>query len=74
MEKSPHHRFETAGEFAAELRRFLNHESILTKPPGPIRRAGQKLRQHRIAAMLATIVILGMVLGGFVFADAPAGR
>ena len=46
LEKNPQRRYQTAGEFADDLGRFLNYKPILAKPPGLVRQM-----QHQRFAM-----------------------
>ncbi|MCP3917824.1 MAG: protein kinase [bacterium] len=58
LEKHPARRFQTAGELAAELRRFLNHESILSRPPGYPERMWRWAARHRVASSCAALLVL----------------
>ena len=55
MEKDPDRRFQSAEEFGDELRRFLNFESILSRPLGPFARGWRALRRHRVAVSLGVM-------------------
>lgn len=46
MEKRPVDRYQTAQEFAQDLRRFLAHESIVAHPPTPVSLVGRHLRRR----------------------------
>lgn len=67
MEKLRGDRYETMGELAADLRRFLAHEPIHASPPGPARRAVKWVRRHPTlsAAAALTLVSLLVVAGLF---------
>jgi serine/threonine protein kinase len=45
LEKSPARRYATAGDLAADLRRFLRHERIQSRGAGPVRRAVRLARR-----------------------------
>jgi serine/threonine protein kinase len=63
IEKDPDLRYPTAGEFAEELRLFLNHQPIRTRPPGILGRA-LRFSVRRRALLLAALlpVLLGSVI------------
>ena len=46
LEKRPQDRFQTAHELAADLRRYLANEPILSRPPGPLRRSLKWMQRH----------------------------
>lgn len=53
LQKEPHERYASALEFARDLRRFLAHEPIAARPPGPWRRFVQWTRRRPTQAVLA---------------------
>jgi Protein kinase domain len=46
LEKQPHNRYASAAALAEDLRRFLDDESILAKPPGTLGRGLKWVRRH----------------------------
>lgn len=69
LEKEPWRRFQSAGEMAAELNRYLNREPIHSRPIGPLARAWRWcLRRPASAAsvfmaiMLLTVMAAGIPL------------
>ncbi|MFO0807262.1 MAG: protein kinase [Gemmataceae bacterium] len=60
LAKNPAERYATAGELAADLRRFLTDQPIRAKPPTVSQRAGKWARRHRavVAAAAAFLVLL----------------
>jgi serine/threonine protein kinase/tetratricopeptide (TPR) repeat protein len=60
LEKERRHRYASASEFAADIRRYLNHETVLAVPPSLAYRARKFSRRHRAA--LATGVAFAVVL------------
>jgi eukaryotic-like serine/threonine-protein kinase len=58
LEVAPAARYASAGEFAADLRRFLAFEPIQARPPGGLVRAMQWTRRHRLAVALGTTTVL----------------
>jgi tetratricopeptide (TPR) repeat protein len=63
IRKSPDQRYATAQDFADDLRRFLDHKSIKAKPPTWRDKIVKWSRRHQ-AAMLATVVVLGLATLG----------
>ena len=63
LEKDPQRRYATARELAEELRRFLNHESILARPAGRARTAWRGLvRRPWIVTGIASALLLGLAM------------
>ncbi len=68
MAKEPAWRYETAGELAADLRRYLRGEPVLARPIGPARRLWLWCRRNRAlaaalglaAAALATLLAVAV--------------
>ncbi|MHC5003370.1 MAG: serine/threonine-protein kinase [Planctomycetota bacterium] len=64
LEKDRTRRYETPGEFAADIRRFLNHEPVGAGPPSTAYRMRKFARRHRAgvgaAAAIATLLVGGM--------------
>ncbi|MGC6487930.1 MAG: WD40 repeat domain-containing serine/threonine-protein kinase [Planctomycetota bacterium] len=58
LEKDPHRRYQSAAEFEADLRRFLNWEPIHARPVGALGRAAKWARRHRVAAAIASALLL----------------
>ncbi len=60
MAKNPDGRYESAGDFAKDLRRFLNHESIAARPPSAFSMVSHYVAHyHReIVAVLAASVLV----------------
>ncbi len=66
LEKRPDARYRTAQELADELGRFLNHEPILSRPAGPIRKlwSWSKRRPWAITAV-ASLLMLGLLCSAY---------
>ena len=62
----PNDRFPTAAELADDLGRHISGVPTLTKPPGVLKLAGLRLKQHRIAITMAALVVIA--LGSWLFA------
>lgn len=61
MACSPHDRYQSASEFAADIRRHLAHEPILARPPSHWQRALRRLGRHPLAATAAACALLAAV-------------
>ena len=61
----PDDRFSTAAELADDLDRHISGLPTLTKPPGVLKLAGHRLKQHRIAIAMAALVVIA--LGSWIF-------
>lgn len=60
MEKTPAKRFQSAGDFAGDLRRFLNNVPITSRPVGGLERTFKWLRRHpvMVAGGVAVIALM----------------
>ena len=58
MAKDPAERYETAGDLADDLGRFLTHRSILARPPGVLQRTVRWARRHKSAVAMAAVLML----------------
>ncbi|HET6879787.1 MAG TPA: protein kinase [Pirellulales bacterium] len=63
LEKSPEDRYATAGEMAADLRRYLRGEPIRAKPPTLAERTTKWCLRHRRIAVTAAVLLLLVVAG-----------
>ena len=61
LEKDRMRRYASAGAFAADVKRHLNHEPIAARPPGTAYVFGKFLRRHRLPVAVSALVIVGMV-------------
>ena len=68
LEKSPDHRFARAGDMAENLQRFLNHESILVRPPNLYVTAWRYALRHPVVASATAALLMASVLLPFLFA------
>ncbi len=66
LEKDPAARYQTAGELADELDRWLTGEPIVARPPGALARLGRRVRRKKVAAVLGALVLVtgGLAIGG----------
>ncbi len=56
-------RYQTAGEFGDDLRRFLMNRPIKAKRAGSLTRVGRFLARHQVASITVAAVIVAVVLG-----------
>jgi tetratricopeptide (TPR) repeat protein len=63
LAKEASHRYQSAYDFAADIRRFLTDEPILARPPGGFYRLGKFARRHRAAAVASLLVLWALLLG-----------
>ncbi len=63
LEKDRDRRYGSAGELAADIRRFLREEPVLAGPPTAAYRLGKAIRRNRVVATAAALVLLAL-LGG----------
>lgn len=66
LEKSPSQRIASAELLAAELRRFANHQPIVSRPVGPLQRFAKLARRHpgpvALGALATSLVLLLAVI------------
>src|SRR5262245_3249470 len=66
MDKDPDRRYQTAGELAADLRRYVNRFAIAARRAGPVERLRKWVKRHPgIAAALALVVVAVGLAGYF---------
>ena len=67
MEKQPQHRYQTAAEFRNDLQRFLEHRTILARPPSLARRLQKWAQRHPsfafgIAGTVVALTVISILL------------
>ncbi len=67
IEKHPEHRYASVAEFADDLRRFLQHQPILARPPGALTRLGKLARRNRTATLAVGLAFLLAVVAPLLF-------
>jgi serine/threonine protein kinase len=63
LEKDRNRRYESANGLAMEIKRFLNNEAILARPPSQAYRLQKLVRRNRAAFAAITAVSLALILG-----------
>jgi len=58
MAREPAYRYATAGEFASDLRRFLEHKPVLARRPNLLERTAKWSRRHRGLVISVFILML----------------
>jgi eukaryotic-like serine/threonine-protein kinase len=61
LKKEPTERYESVGAFAADLRRFQNHEPVQAQPDSISYRVSKFVRRHRTAVSSALLVALSLI-------------
>jgi WD40 repeat protein len=75
LEKDPGRRYAGAGEFAADLRRFVGDQLIRARPPGPIARSAKWCRRHQALAASGGVFALAFAsVTGLLFENRAARR
>jgi tetratricopeptide (TPR) repeat protein len=64
MDKDPDRRYQTAGELAEDLRRFVGRHVIAAKRVGPLGRAVKWMRRRPLVAALLGCVLLAVLVAG----------
>jgi serine/threonine protein kinase len=68
LEKDPDRRYQTAGELADDLRRYVNRFAIAARRPGPVQRLAKWLRRNpALAALLGGLLVALLVAGVFAY-------
>jgi len=58
LEKDPNKRYATAGDFADDLRRYIQNMPIVAKPTGPVGRLVKFVRRRKAVSVAAVAVLL----------------
>jgi serine/threonine protein kinase len=69
LHKDPSGRYASAGALANDLRRYLDGEPILARPPGPVARLGHWCRRYPVAASLLAGITLCLIFGFWYFSQ-----
>ena len=63
LEKDRTRRYETANGLAADLKRHLNNEPVLARPPSTVYRIQKAVRRNKISFAAGTIIFVALLLG-----------
>src|SRR5258706_9383117 len=63
MEKDRTRRYETADAMATDLRRYLNLQPVLARPPSARYRLGKFTRRHKRGVLATGLVVIALLLG-----------
>ena len=63
LEKDRTRRYETTDGLASDIRRHLDHEPVLARPPSPAYRFQKLVRRNRLAFAAGTAVVLALLAG-----------
>ncbi len=74
IEKERWHRYQTAGHLAADLRCFTGGIPILARPPSVARRTRHWIREHRVPAVAALVLVLLLLIAGLLWHDVRRRR
>ncbi len=64
IEKDPDRRYASAGEFAEDLRRYLDGHVIKAKPPGVTDRLVKLVRRRKVTTALAAGIVMALAFAG----------
>jgi tetratricopeptide (TPR) repeat protein len=65
MDKDPDRRYQTAGQMADDLRRFVNRLTISARRAGPVERLRKWVRRRPALAAAVVVVVLALGAAGF---------
>ena len=68
LEKDPARRYPTVSDLSADLRRHLNSEPVLARPPDLRYRVGRFVRRHRVAVAAGAMVTATVLVAGVISA------
>jgi tetratricopeptide (TPR) repeat protein len=75
LEKDPDRRYQTAGQMADDLRRYVNRFAIAARRAGPVERLRKWARRHPgVAAALGGILLVTLAAGFFAYRAVQADR
>ncbi len=66
LEVDRNRRYQSAGDFAADIERYLNDEPVEASPPSTLYRLRKLVRRHRAACTTAALVALSLLIGAAV--------
>lgn len=63
LEKDRRRRYETANALALDVRRYLNNEPVLARPPSSWYRLTKQVQRNKVAYVSGTAVVLSLLVG-----------
>jgi serine/threonine protein kinase/WD40 repeat protein len=63
LEKDRNRRYETANALAVELKRFLNNEPVVARPPSSLYKLEKLVRRNKVAMVTAGVVVISLLAG-----------
>jgi tetratricopeptide (TPR) repeat protein len=66
LEKDPDRRYQTAGQMADDLRRYVNRFAIAARLAGPVERLKKWVRRHPAVSAALAVAALALAVAGFV--------
>jgi len=74
LEKERTRRYETANGLATDLRRHLNNEPVVARPPSRAYRFHKLVRRNKLAFAAASVIMVGLIIGFLCVLWQSAGR
>ena len=78
LEKDRTRRYETAGDFAADIENYLGNQPVVARPPSSLYRFQKFVRRNKIGvaatAAVAVSVVAGLVVSTWLFTQEKAAR
>jgi len=66
LEKDRDRRYDSVGEFAADIRRYLSNEPVLAGPPNTLYRIKKFIKRHRVFVTASTAIVASILIGLFI--------
>ncbi|MHC4847354.1 MAG: protein kinase domain-containing protein [Planctomycetota bacterium] len=73
MEKDPDRRYQTGGDLAGDIRRFLEYRPVKARPIGAATRMLRMVRRQRVPIAAASVVLLTLMAATFAYLLRPTG-
>ena len=64
LEKDRNRRYDTPGNFAEDVDRYLRREAIAARPPSTAYRMKKFAQRNRVAVLTSAVVAVALVAGG----------
>jgi len=63
LEKDRTRRYETAGDLASDVRRYMNDEPVVARPPNATYRLGKFIRRHKLGFASGSAILVSILAG-----------